>query len=451
MEELELRDLFKILKKRIIAFATIAILVAVLASIVLIKPKSNTSSYDGNDLYKSSASIVINTFSDNINGGDNDLIMVNQHMVKTCGILAGSENIAQKTVDDLKLNITAKELLQKIVIKLENDNLMIYISYVDQNNGEQQKILEKYMDNFIETFNEIYPSVKLSILDKASINEKISVEQCQALISNSTNLSTQLGNISEKSTKNKILLLGLSIFAGILISGVSIVFLEMRKGVIRKKAELGELSSLNTISKINGINDKDVDLEKFREIRNFIKFKSNKMIAIAGSTEGDGRTTISLNIAKSFAESGFKTLLLEADGRNSGINKILNIENCKGISEIITDNDLNNLDGYFCDTENKNLSVLCWGAKECNPSDLMIGFNFNEFNDRLKDKFEYIIVDTPAMARFSESSIICTKCDSTIIVIAEDKTKKNDVERMSEILKINNISPMGLVWINSNR
>lgn len=446
MEELELRDLFKILKKRIIAFVVIAIVVAALGSIVLIKPKSNTGSYDVNDIYKSSASIVINTFSDDINGENNNLIMVNQHVVKTCGILAGSESIAQKTVDDLKLNITAKELLQKIVIKLENDNLMIYMSYVDQNNGEQQKILERYIDNFIETFNEIYPSVKLSILDKASLNEKITLEQCKTLIVNSTNLSGKLNDISEKGTKNKILLLGLSIFAGILISGTSIVFLEMRKGVIRKNDEIGSLSYLNIIGKING---KDIDLERFREIRNIIKLKSNKMIAIAGATNGEGRTTISFNIAKSFAESGFKTLFLEADGRNSGLNKILNIETSKGLSEIIRNNDMDNLDLYFYDTANKNLSVLCWGEKEDNPSDLMIGFNFNQFNDRLKEKFEYIIVDTPAMARFSESSIICNKCDSTILVIAEDKTKKDDVERMSEILKINNISPMGLIWINN--
>lgn len=159
-----------------------------------------------------------------------------------------------------------------------------------------------------------------------------------------------------------------------------------------------------------------------------------KVISVTSVNPGEGKTTTSVNIARSFARAGYKTLLIDGDTRNSVISGVFKSrEKITGLTEFLSGTA--DLSYGLCDTNIENLFVVQSGSVSPNPTALLQGKNFNDMIETLRKYFDYIIVDTAPIGIVIDAAIITQKCDASILVTATGEVNKRDVQKAKQQLE----------------
>lgn len=159
-----------------------------------------------------------------------------------------------------------------------------------------------------------------------------------------------------------------------------------------------------------------------------------KVISVTSVNPGEGKTTTSVNIARSFARAGYKTLLIDGDTRNSVISGVFKSrEKITGLTEFLSGTA--DLSHGLCDTNIENLFVIQSGSVSPNPTALLQSKNFNDMIETLRKYFDYIIVDTPPIGIVIDAAIITRKCDASILVTATGEANKRDVQKVKQQLE----------------
>lgn len=159
-----------------------------------------------------------------------------------------------------------------------------------------------------------------------------------------------------------------------------------------------------------------------------------KVISVTSVNPGEGKTTTSVNIARSFARTGYKSLLIDGDTRNSVISGVFKSrEKITGLTEFLSGTA--DLSHGLCDTNIENLFVIQSGSVSPNPTALLQSKNFNDMIETLRKYFDYIIVDTAPIGIVIDAAIITQKCDASILVTAIGEVNKRDVQKAKQQLE----------------
>ncbi|HGQ1160511.1 polysaccharide biosynthesis tyrosine autokinase CpsD [Streptococcus pneumoniae] len=159
-----------------------------------------------------------------------------------------------------------------------------------------------------------------------------------------------------------------------------------------------------------------------------------KVISVTSVNPGEGKTTTSVSIARSFARAGYKTLLIDGDIRNSVMSGFFKSrEKITGLTEFLSGTA--DLSHGLCDTNIENLFVVQSGTVSPNPTALLQSKNFNDMIETLRKYFDYIIVDTPPIGIVIDAAIITQKCDAFILVTATGDVNKRDVQKAKQQLE----------------
>lgn len=159
-----------------------------------------------------------------------------------------------------------------------------------------------------------------------------------------------------------------------------------------------------------------------------------KVISVTSVNPGEGKTTTSVNIARSFARTGYKTLLIDGDTRNTVISGVFKSrEKITGLTEFLSGTA--DLSHGLCDTNIENLFVIQSGSVSPNPTALLQSKNFNDMIETLRKYFDYIIVDTAPIGIVIDAAIITQKCDASILVTAIGEVNKRDVQKAKQQLE----------------
>ncbi len=185
--------------------------------------------------------------------------------------------------------------------------------------------------------------------------------------------------------------------------------------------------------------------EAFKVLRTNIQFcgQDIKIVAITSASENEGKSTISLGVAESFAGLGKRVLLIDADMRKSVIaSRYTDASGVVGLSEVLTG--LQSINDCIYKTQLDGLYLLMAGQFPPNPSELLSGPHFETLLETLKKSFDYIFIDTPPLGAVIDSAVISSKCDGTILVCA-GKVKKNKIVPVVNQLKRGNCNILGIV------
>ncbi|HEU5498427.1 TPA: polysaccharide biosynthesis tyrosine autokinase CpsD [Streptococcus pneumoniae] len=170
-----------------------------------------------------------------------------------------------------------------------------------------------------------------------------------------------------------------------------------------------------------------------------------KVISVASVNPGEGKTTTSVNIARSFARAGYKTLLIDGDIRNSVMSGFFKSrEKITGLTEFLSGTA--DLSHGLCDTNIENLFVVQSGTVSPNPTALLQSKNFNDMIETLRKYFDYIIVDTAPIGIVIDAAIITQKCDASILVTATGEVNKRDVQKAKQQLEQTGKLFLGVVF-----
>ena len=165
--------------------------------------------------------------------------------------------------------------------------------------------------------------------------------------------------------------------------------------------------------------------EHYNALRTNIQLSGDnlKVLAISSVKPGEGKSTTSTNIAWAFARAGYKTLLVDADIRNSVMSGVFKSrEKITGLTDFLAGT--TDLSNGLCDTNIENLFVIQAGPISPNPTALLQSENFHTMIDTLRKYFDYVIVDTAPIGIVIDAAIITQKCDASILVTAAGETKQ---------------------------
>ena len=186
--------------------------------------------------------------------------------------------------------------------------------------------------------------------------------------------------------------------------------------------------------------------ESFRKIKTTIEYsyrdKNYKAIAITSSKYGEGKTFVAANLALILSQGNKKVILIDCDFRKPNIHKKFNISNGIGLSEILMNEE--NL-SIATREYNENFYIVTAGKMPLKPSDTLASKAMSDLLEKLKNDYDYIILDTSPILFLSDSQVISNKADGTILVVRSEKTKDYEVKEAYNILKNINVNMIGVI------
>jgi len=185
--------------------------------------------------------------------------------------------------------------------------------------------------------------------------------------------------------------------------------------------------------------------ESFRAVRTNFQFFSEggkrQVLLITSAASGEGKTFCSINIGSAFALNGHRTVLLEFDLRRPRIHQEFGSSNIIGISSYLIDKA--NLEDIVVNTHIENLDLISAGPAAPNPAELISSERTAELIDKLKEMYDYIIIDSAPAGILAETQLLMKFTDLNIFVVRMEKTIKETFKnalRTFESNKFSNIS-----------
>lgn len=202
-------------------------------------------------------------------------------------------------------------------------------------------------------------------------------------------------------------------------------------------------------------NPKSLFAESIRSIRTNLTFSSlEKEIKIISNTSpenGDGKSFILANLAIAYAQEGKSVLIIDADLRKGKQHEIFGVMNATsgGYSNLILNyKETTDLEKYIQPTYNECVDILTSGPMPPNPVELLGSENNKKLLERLKKKYEIILMDCPSVIGLSDALIISALSDATVLTVSSKKTKMENVEKTKKIFEKNHLVITGVVLNN---
>lgn len=196
-------------------------------------------------------------------------------------------------------------------------------------------------------------------------------------------------------------------------------------------------------------NPKSKVSEDFRTIRTSLYFslnsKGSNVVLISSSTPNEGKSFIASNLAVAFAKTKKKVLLIDCDMRLGRQHEIFGLSNKEGLSNLLAESKSGEYRKYLQKTTVKNLSIITRGVVPPNPSELLDSSIMEELLEKVKQKFDYVILDGTPIDGLSDSLILAKKTDRLVLVSAANTTTIEDLQNSKKALESIEVKISGVV------
>jgi tyrosine-protein kinase Etk/Wzc len=249
----------------------------------------------------------------------------------------------------------------------------------------------------------------------------------------------------------------LALILGLLFPAIAIILIDLMNNKVIDKKDieratrapiLGFISHSGYISELPVVEKPGSTLaESFRSIRTSLKYFTPEdqpvVVAVTSTVSGEGKTFVALNLAAIVSMLGRRTLLIGLDLRKPRIQKILNANNGEGMSTFLSGNC--SYDDVIQKTDIENLWFASAGPVPPNPAELIERPSMNEFLDKAREQFDYIIIDTPPAAVVTDALLLARRADVTLFVVRQRYSSKNTLNLIDEIYKNKEIKNPGII------
>ncbi len=190
-------------------------------------------------------------------------------------------------------------------------------------------------------------------------------------------------------------------------------------------------------------------VESYKAARTNIMFSlsavKQKMFAVTSYSKGEGKSTVSANLAISFSKMEKRVLLIDCDLRRPNMHNIFKVDNASGLSNVVG----NMVD--FEDAVNRevlpNLDILSSGTIPPNPSELMCSSTFIDLIQQVSDEYDYIIFDTPPIGVVADALLLKNFIAGFVVVVRERSTTHGDLQKLLDSIKLADSKAIGLLEV----
>lgn len=186
--------------------------------------------------------------------------------------------------------------------------------------------------------------------------------------------------------------------------------------------------------------------EAFKTLRTNLQFcgKDVKSIALTSCTPNEGKSSVSLQLARSLSENGKRVLFIDADLRKSVIVSRCQVsQNVKGFSHYLS-GQCAFTDAVYM-TNVKNLHMIFAGPVPPNPAELLGSNAFKIVIEKMKTVYDYIIIDTPPLGSVIDAAVIANECDGSILVVKSGEISRRFARKIVDQLRMADCPVLGAI------
>lgn len=186
--------------------------------------------------------------------------------------------------------------------------------------------------------------------------------------------------------------------------------------------------------------------EAYKTLRTNLQFcgRDIRVVVFTSVDENEGKSTVTLNTAHSFAELGKNVLVIDADMRKSVMaGRNSSVKNPQGLSEVLTG--MCTIADAIYQVEELPLCIMFAGKYPPNPVELLNGKYFEELLSRCKDQFDYIFIDTPPLGSVIDAAVISANCDGAVLVLGNGRTSGSRAQEVVAQIEKSGCKMLGAV------
>jgi len=192
---------------------------------------------------------------------------------------------------------------------------------------------------------------------------------------------------------------------------------------------------------------KSTRAEAFRGIRTALYFSTHgsghQVVQVTSPHAADGKSTVAANLAISIAQSGKRTLLIDADFRRPRVHRLLGVHADVGLATAIVGHC--SLDDAIQGSGVTGLWVLPCGPRPHNPAELLTAPQFQEVLQELRKKFDFVVIDTPPVLVVTDPCVVAPRVDGVILTLRLARNVRPAAERARDIFASLGANVLGVV------
>jgi capsular exopolysaccharide synthesis family protein len=370
------------------------------------------------------------------------------------------ESTASSPSDFLDLYVKALEEELRVVVEKGTRLTALYLQEqaAARSLGEEETLNAEMLDD-IQRTQQLYDQIvqKLEQVNLVKSNDNYALERITP---------PGPGRISPPNPQQYYAMGGLAgLFAGMFLS----FLLELSDRGFRSPAEINQFLNLPVIGHIPQISsergskivkDKSLDpnlavfqrpksrvAEAFRGVRTALMFglkdKTHSVIQVTSPDPSDGKSTLASNLAASLAASGKRVILIDCDLRKPKQHKLFSFDLSLGVTAVIAGQQT--IEEATRETPVENLWVMTAGPRTDHPGELLLKPEFDQLLQTLKQKYDFVIVDTPPILPVTDSAVIGPKVDGVVVVFRVSKYSKPHATQAVQQLEMVDARVLGIV------
>ena len=176
-------------------------------------------------------------------------------------------------------------------------------------------------------------------------------------------------------------------------------------------------------------------LESFRRLRTNILatgVSGSQVVLLTSAKRGEGKSTVSGNLAVTVAQSGREVVVVDCDLRLPTVHKMFDLPNKRGLTNILAGEV--SVDEAIQYSAFPRVQVITSGPLPPNPTELLGSQRMMDLIEQLKTTFDFIILDTPALLSVADAAVLAPSVDNVILVVAQAQTRRGDVQAVRQQL-----------------
>ncbi len=234
-----------------------------------------------------------------------------------------------------------------------------------------------------------------------------------------------------------------------LIATIPYIKPEQGNGLIAKMTKLDD-PEVNAINErlVTHLRPKSPVSESYRTLRTNILFTApdnpKNIILVTSTGPQEGKSTSVANLAITFAQSGTRTLLIDADLRRPMLHKLFQVDKQPGLTNALVGRE--KIKELITPVEAvSNLELLTCGVNPPNPAELLGSERMKELLEEARQEYEMILIDTPPVIAVTDPSVLARYVDGVVVVVKTAATQRSAAMMAAEQLRRVNAPILGVL------
>ena len=366
-----------------------------------------------------------------------------QQNMTTFAELATTESVLSPVIEELELDRTEAELAEEVIVTAPADSTLLNITVRDED-----------PELAAEIANEVGAQLKTLVEEELESRDG-EEDESPVQINTVQSASAPSDPVTPRIAVNILLGLLLGFVVGVGIAVLRHV-LDTR---IRSLEDIEAITDAPILGRIIDdpqahkkpiivhLDPKHPRAEAFRTLRTNLQFldvdEGPKTYVISSAAPGEGKSTVSTNLAVALAETGLRVALVDGDLRKPRVDTYMGIEGAVGLTDVLIGRaDLSDVLQRWGRSE---LYVLPAGQVPPNPSELLGSDTMQQTLDILSKSMDVVIVDAPPMLLVTDAVVIGAKTQGVILVAAVGSTHQQSLEAAVETLETAHVPLRGVV------